>query len=111
LYGNLAHFRPAAGAGSAGESDNLIIMESNISATEASRHFSDILNRVAYRGEEFVVERGGEAVCRIVPARPARLTLNELSLLLDTIPKPDAAFWDELEALSKRQPKVPESAW
>jgi hypothetical protein len=48
-------------------SDYHTILESHISATEAARTFSDILNRVRYRGEAFVVERGGEPVCRISP--------------------------------------------
>ncbi len=86
-------------------------MKSNISATEAARRFSDIINRVAYRDEEFVVERGGEAVCMIVPAGPRPFTLNNLADLLSTIPKPDPAFWDEVEALAKHQPNVPEPSW
>ena len=86
-------------------------MESHISATEAARRFSDILNRVVYRREEFVIERGGEAVCRIVPAGSPRYTLADLSNLLSAIPKPDPAFWDDVEALSKNQPHLPESSW
>ncbi len=86
-------------------------MESYISATEAARRFSDILNRVVYRREEFVIERGGEPVCRIVPAGPPKCTLTDLSNLLSAIPKPDPAFWDEVEALTKNQPHVPESSW
>ena len=38
-----------------------------ISATEAARSFSDVVARVHYRGEEFVVEKGSEAVCKISP--------------------------------------------
>jgi antitoxin (DNA-binding transcriptional repressor) of toxin-antitoxin stability system len=43
-------------------------MESHLTATEAARNFSDLVDRVLYRGEVFVVERGGRSVCRIVPA-------------------------------------------
>ncbi len=32
-----------------------------ISATEAARNFSDLTNRVSYRGETYTVERGGRA--------------------------------------------------
>ncbi len=39
-----------------------------ITATEASRNFSDLLNRVHYRGERFEVSRGKEVVARIEPA-------------------------------------------
>jgi len=86
-------------------------MESHISATEAARHLSDILNRVVYRREEFVIERRGEPVCRIVPAAPPRCTLADLSELLSSIPKPDPAFWDNVEALTKNQAPVPETSW
>jgi len=44
-------------------------MKSEISATEAARRFSEILNRVRYRNESFVVKRGGAPVCEIVPVR------------------------------------------
>ena len=91
--------------------DYLIIMESYISATEAARHFSDILNRVVYRREEFIIECGSEPVCRIVPAGPPRCTLADLSKLLSTIPKPDPAFWDEVEALTRNQLEAPKSTW
>jgi antitoxin (DNA-binding transcriptional repressor) of toxin-antitoxin stability system len=43
-------------------------MEPRIRATEAARHFSDILNRVKYKGEEFLVEHNGEVVCRTAAA-------------------------------------------
>jgi prevent-host-death family protein len=86
-------------------------MESHISATEAARRFSDILNRVVYRREEFVIERGGEPVCRIVPAGPPPSTLADLARLLSAVPKPDPAFWDEVEALTKNQSDAPPSSW
>jgi prevent-host-death family protein len=87
------------------------IMESNISATEAVRRFSDILNRVRYRGDEFTIERGGEPVCRIIPAGIRRLTVAELAEVLATAPAPDPEFLDEVEALSRNQPRVPDAAW
>jgi prevent-host-death family protein len=86
-------------------------MRTRISATEAARRFSDLLNRVRYRGEEFVVERGGEPVCRIVPARPAKPTLADLARILESAPKPDPAYWDAVEDAIRRQPKLPKSLW
>jgi len=53
-------------------------MPTRITATEASRQFSDILNRVRYRGESFVVERSGEVVARIAPiGKDVRPTLSK----------------------------------
>jgi prevent-host-death family protein len=49
------------------ESDNLICMR-RVSATEAARRFSDLLDQVERDGETFVVERRGRAVASITPA-------------------------------------------
>ena len=39
-----------------------------LTATEASRRFSDLLDQVERDGESFVVERRGRAIASIVPA-------------------------------------------
>jgi prevent-host-death family protein len=39
-----------------------------LSATEAARRFSDLLDQVEHEGETFVVERRGRAVASITPA-------------------------------------------
>lgn len=76
-----------------------------ISATELARSLSDVLNRVRYRGEEFVVERGGEPVARIGPTgSPRTLTLKEFVDLLRRAPRPDEAFADDLERIHSAQP-------
>jgi prevent-host-death family protein len=89
----------------------MIIMESHISATDAARSFSDLVNRVLYRGEVFIIERGGQPVCRIVPAKPAKFTLRDLVQLLNTLPKPDAGYWDVVEDIQRKQPPLPKSPW
>jgi prevent-host-death family protein len=40
----------------------------SLTATEAARRFSDVLDAVENRGESFVVVRRGRAVARIEPA-------------------------------------------
>lgn len=86
-------------------------MESHIAATEAARNFSDLLNRVRYRGEQFVIERGGEPLCRMVPAGPTGCTAADLVHLLRTIPKPDPGYWDVLDEIVKHTPALPKSPW
>ena len=87
-------------------------MTTHVSATEAVRRFSDLLNRIRYRGEEFVVERAGEPVCHMTPAAPAKaLTLRELAALLREIPKPDASYASEVRKASRRQERAPRSPW
>lgn len=82
-----------------------------MSATRAARQFSELLNRVHYRGETFVIERGGERVGRLSPAVPAGCTLAELVTFLRSAPKPDQGYWEILSAVTKRQPKLPKSSW
>ena len=87
-------------------------MTTHLSATEAVRTFSDLLNRIRYRGEEFVVERGGEAICRMLPAGPLkRVTLGELAALLPELPKPDAAFAAAVRRASSKQGRAPRTTW
>ncbi len=86
-------------------------MKSRISATEAVRNFSEIMNRVRYRGESFVVERGGKAICEIVPARPPRFTGKDLMNLLRSLPKPDDEYFEIVEELLANQAGVAESQW
>ncbi len=42
-------------------------MERRISATDLARTFGDVLGRVRYRRDSFVIEREGDAVARLVP--------------------------------------------
>jgi prevent-host-death family protein len=83
----------------------------SISATDAARTFSDLLNRVQYRGETVIVERGGTPICEIIPAKPLSFTLAELGSLLNTVPKPDPGFWDDLEEITRNQPHAGASPW
>ena len=82
-------------------------MESRLSATRAARHFSDLLNRVFYRGEAFLIERGGQPVCRILPAGPRTCTVAELVELLRAAPQPDPGYWTDLEDIIRSQPPLP----
>lgn len=42
-------------------------MDRHISATELARKLGDVLSRVRYRGESFLVERNGAPVARLEP--------------------------------------------
>jgi antitoxin (DNA-binding transcriptional repressor) of toxin-antitoxin stability system len=68
--------------------------------TEAVRNFADFINRVAYRGEHFLLERGGRPVARLVPV-PSAGRLGNLPDLLGSTPRlsPEeaSAFADDLE--------------
>ena len=72
-------------------------MKHTISVTEAARNFADIVSRVFYRGERFILERGGKPVARLLPV-PRGGRLGDLRELLDTVPRLST---EEAEALGR----------
>lgn len=88
-------------------------MATAISATKAAREFSDVLARVRYRGEQFVISKGREPMCRILPL-PGTLrgsTAIELARVIGRFPKPDSAYLKHVETAARKQPKVAKSSW
>ena len=82
-----------------------------ISATDAARSFSELLDRVSYRGETFIIERGGELVCEISHVRPLHFSGTDVLALLHSLPKPDPGYWREIKKVAKQHLTVPESPW
>ena len=75
-----------------------------ITATEASRHFSDLLDAVE-RGERVTIMRGSRPVAEIGPAR--RRTGADLRAALAETTPPDDAFARSIsEAMSMVTPEV-----
>jgi prevent-host-death family protein len=72
-----------------------------ISATEASRGFAEVLDAVEHRGESFLIRRNGRAVARIEPATGA--TGHTVKELLATAPR-DPRWAGELRALRASLP-------
>ncbi len=86
-------------------------MKLPISATQAVRNFSELMNRVHYRGESFVVERGGKPICEILPAAPSKFRGGDLANLLRSLPKPDEEYLRVVEDLTRKQSSVADSGW
>ena len=87
-------------------------MSQRVTATEAARRFSDLLNRVRYERESFVIVRGGEEIGQLVPVEPSRpLTLRGLLDILTSEGAPDPEFADDLEASQRDQPLAGEAPW
>jgi antitoxin (DNA-binding transcriptional repressor) of toxin-antitoxin stability system len=76
-------------------------MSKAVSVTEVLRNFADYINRVAYRGERFVLVRGGRPVAELSPV-PTGTCLGDLPDLLGGLPslgREHAEEWAaELEA-------------
>ena len=63
-------------------------MAGRITATDAARRFSDVLNQVSYQGAEFDIVRGNEVVARLVPAAPpGGVALDRLDELARSLPR------------------------
>lgn len=67
-----------------------------LSATEAARRFSDLLDAVEHRGESFVISRQGRPVAVVGPATPR--SGKELKRFLNQHP-PDEAWASDLQEL------------
>lgn len=66
-----------------------------MTATEAARAFSDVLNRVA-AGEEIEVTRSGAPIAMIVPLKARLLSADRFRALMASAPAPDPAFAAEI---------------
>ncbi len=78
-----------------------------ISATEAARGFSEMLDAVEHRGQSFVVVRGGHPVARLEPV--AAVSGKALKDLLKAN-KPDKAWLQELSDM-RESLTVEERSW
>ena len=87
-------------------------MEKTITATEAARDFSELLNRIRFTGESFVIKRGGKPVASIGPVRETKVVrpLKELKGILNALPKIGDDldnFEKDLREVWEKQPSLP----
>jgi len=82
-----------------------------VSATEAARNLSELMNRVKYRGESFKIERGGEVICELRPSGTPSFSVADFVSLMRALPPVDDEYLDLVEELGRSQPQIPESAW
>ena len=62
-------------------------MRANVlTVTEAVRHFSDYIGRVAYRRESFILRKGNKSVAELRPL-PASRKLGDLPSILQSLPR------------------------
>jgi antitoxin (DNA-binding transcriptional repressor) of toxin-antitoxin stability system len=85
------------------------------SVTDVLRNFSDFINRVAYRGERFLLIRGGTAVAELSPV-PSGRSLGDLPDLLTSLPRLEAedagALAADLDlARAELEPLAPGNPW
>jgi prevent-host-death family protein len=71
-----------------------------ITATEASRGFSELLSRVA-AGEIVEIDRHGQVVAVLTPPRPRSVSAAAFLDLLDNLPPVDPDFAHDVERLDE----------
>jgi antitoxin (DNA-binding transcriptional repressor) of toxin-antitoxin stability system len=68
-----------------------------MTATEAARTFSEVLNRVA-AGEEVEVTRSGAPVAIITPPKARLMSAERFRSLVASAPRPDDEFAEDVRA-------------
>lgn len=85
-------------------------MEHRITATELARRLGDVLGRVRYRGDAFLVERNGEPVARLEPVAGSSATSLREGFAAWSLPERDPTFADDLERVN-RDDRPPDLPW
>jgi prevent-host-death family protein len=80
-----------------------------MTATDAARSFSDVLNRVA-DGEEIEITRSGAPVAVISPPRGKLISAARFRELIAAAPPPDTGFIVDVEAV-REAVAAPEDPW
>ena len=80
-----------------------------LTATDAARSFSEVLNRVA-DGEQIEVTRSGMAVAIISAPATRMISAERFRELMRTAPAPDAEFAKDLRT-ARRSVAPPTSPW
>jgi antitoxin (DNA-binding transcriptional repressor) of toxin-antitoxin stability system len=86
-------------------------VDHKISATELARKLGDVLGRVRYRGDSFLVERSGAAVARLVPVPGAAAgSVRDALAAWRAAGMPDPEFAELLERVGATD-RPPDDAW
>ena len=86
-------------------------MEHRVSATELVRALGDVLNRIRYRGDSFVIEKNGDPVARMAPIAEAPAgRLGEAISAWKGAGEIDPDFADVLEQVGAAD-TPPETPW
>lgn len=91
-------------------------MPKRLSVTEAVRNFSEVLGRIRFRGERFILLKGGKPVAELGPiASAASVRLGELPAILASLPHLDPEDADrlalDLESARSAAGEVPTAPW
>lgn len=89
----------------------MLTPKKTVSATDAARNLSDLLNRIQYRGEHYIIVRNGARVAELKPSTGSERTLGDFVRRMRDLPSVDPDFREDLVEIRASQPPVPESPW
>ena len=86
-------------------------MPTSVTATALARKLGDLLSRVRYRHESFIIERNGTPIARMVPAdnRPPAALADALAAW-SGVTQVDPTFASDLKRVSAAD-KPPRNPW
>jgi antitoxin (DNA-binding transcriptional repressor) of toxin-antitoxin stability system len=86
-------------------------VKKTISATALARQLGDVLGRLRYRGDSFIIERNGVAIAKLSPMKGGRrvTVADALSRWRDAAP-PDPDFATALERIGAAD-RAPGDPW
>ena len=86
-------------------------MPTSVTSTELARRLGDLLSRIRYRHESFVVERNGKPIARLVPAEHrAPAVLSDALAAWSGAGSVDSTFASDLERVGAAD-KPPKNPW
>ncbi len=85
----------------------------SVSSSDAAKNFGALADRVRSEGVEYVVERSGTPIVRILPAARRGCTLGELAALLRSPAGLDPQYGKAVKAAvaAGNRPAVPRDPW
>ena len=92
-------------------------MEKYITATQAVRDFSELLNTIKFKGDHYIIQRNGKPIASMQPIQSTKKTkiLKEFKLLIKQLPRLDDELEDfaaDISDIRKEQRPLPEdSVW
>jgi hypothetical protein len=88
-------------------------MQHTITTSQLATDLHDIMNRVRYKSERFIIAQDGEPIAALGPPAepPKAATWQDLHNALQSVPSPDPGFADDLEEIQRSQPLAPDSLW
>jgi len=83
-----------------------------IAASEARNNFSDLVSKVQYKGETFLIERYGEVVAKIVPVEKVAVEIEEEKVVIEQkTEQPIEQIGQKIESSTEQPEQKAQNDW